>query len=101
MPALIDADLAVDEVIAIVAGLPASIAGSSAAAARSIDKKLAYDDIDVWFQDPAGLIAGAERLKAQGFIIEDRHTRVYERWLRQGMSRKWGHAQSQALGTGD
>jgi hypothetical protein len=90
MTALIDADLAIGEVAAILAGLPASIAGSSAACAQPLSpSKLAYDDVDVWFPDPLSLVAGAERLMARGWVIEDRHTRVYERWLEQGMSRKW------------
>jgi hypothetical protein len=90
MPALIDADVAIGEVSSLVAGLPVFIAGSSAAAAvAGSPSKLAYDDIDLWFSNPLGMIAGAERLLAAGFTIEPRHQRVYERWLEYGMSRKW------------
>lgn len=90
MTALLSADVAISVVSQIVAKLPVYIAGSAAASAMpGAPNAYAYDDIDLWFPSPLALVAGAERLKAAGFVVEDRHARVYERWMKQGMSRKW------------
>lgn len=79
---------AVDLFAAPLAGLPVFIAGSSAAAARSGLKRLdyAFDDVDGFCATEYALISAAERLIQGGFVVHDRHQRLYQRWLKQGFS---------------
>ena len=89
MAASIDAQTAIGEVSAVVAELPAYIAGSSAAAAQShAPSATAYDDIDIFYASESGIIAGVQRLINAGYKIDDRHQRVWARWLKMGMG-KW------------
>ena len=99
MAALISASQAIDEVSAVLAGLPAFIAGSSAAAAQPhAPSDRSYSDIDVFFASESGIIAGASQLIAAGFVIEPRHARVWHRWLKMGLG-KW-HTHSLKLTKG-
>ena len=89
MAASIDAQSAIGEVSVVVAGLPAYIAGSSAAAAQPhAPSATAYDDIDIFYASDSGIIAGVQRLINAGFKVDDRHQRVWARWLKMGMG-KW------------
>lgn len=99
MSAVIDADKAIGAVGSVLAGLPAYIAGSSAASAQPhAPSPTAYSDIDVFFSSESGIIAGAQRLLNAGFTIDQRHQRVWYRWLKHGLG-KW-HTHSLKLSKG-
>lgn len=99
MAALIDASTAIDEVSQVVAALPVYIAGSAAASAQPhAPSPTAYDDIDIFCASESGIISVVERLVAAGFEIDDRHKRVYQRWMKMGLG-KW-HTHSIKLSRG-
>lgn len=86
MAARVDADIAIKQVARVVDGLPAFIAGSSAAAAHHfpVVEATAYSDIDIFCASPEALVAAAERYRAQGYELSDRSARVYARALKFG-----------------
>ena len=89
MAASIDARSAIGVVSSVVAEMPCYIAGSSAAAAQPhAPSATAYDDIDLFFSSESAIIAGVQRLLHAGFKIDDRHQRVWHRWLKMGLG-KW------------
>ena len=93
MTALIAANDAIGEVAQVLAGLPAYIAGSSAASAQPhAPSPFAYDDVDVFFASESGIIAGAAFLQKEGYVIEDRHSRVWARWMKMGLGRWHTHS---------
>ena len=70
--------------------LPAHIAGSSLAAMKyalipdtTVDNQ-SYNDVDAFMATGEALIAGATRLLNNGYILDDRYSRVYHRWLKYG-----------------
>jgi hypothetical protein len=83
--AIVRADAAIDRVLKVVSGLPVYVAGSSVAAAHypNIDV-MAYDDIDLFCGSGNTLIATAQLLQGNGFELEGRSQRVWQRWLRYG-----------------
>lgn len=80
---LIGAADAIDEVAAVVAGLPVYIAGS-AVAARHNQLEFAFDDVDVFCASPQSLISTAQKLLDSGYQLDDRMSRVWVRWLKYG-----------------
>ena len=89
MAATIDAPTAIAAVSRVVAGLPVYLAGSSAAAAQPhAPSALAYDDVDVFFASDSAIIAGVQRFLAAGWKIDERHERVWQRWMKMGLG-KW------------
>ena len=89
MAASIDARSAIGVVSSVVAEMPCYIAGSSAATAQPhAPSATAYDDIDLFFSSESAIIAGVQRLLHAGFKIDDRHQRVWHRWLKMGLG-KW------------
>jgi hypothetical protein len=102
MAALIDARTAVDEVSQIVAALPVYNAGSAAASAQPhAPSPTAYDDIDLFCASESAIISVVERLVAAGFEIDDRHKRVYARWMRMGLGKWHTHSIKTSNGTID
>ena len=66
--------------------LPACIA-RSAVSAETYGLPLGkFSDVDVFCFTPEALMVGAQRLIHAGFTLDDRHERVYYRWLKYGMS---------------
>ena len=93
MTALIDARTAISEVSAVVTGLPVYLAGSSAAAAQPHSPSAtAYDDIDLFFASESAIVAGVQRFIAAGFKIDQRHERVWARWMKMGLGRWHTHS---------
>lgn len=80
------------EVIRLVAtpltGLPACIAGSAVAAEAYGIALKDTSDIDVFCYTEQTLITAIERLLHEGFTLDDRFSRVRERWLLYGL-RSW------------
>lgn len=74
---------AVAEVSAPLLGMPAFLAGSLVAA-QFYDLPHAFDDADVFCPTDTSLIAAGERLQGHGFTLNDRFSRVWARWLKQG-----------------
>ena len=91
---------AIAVVLDVVAGLPVFIAGSAAASSVHHQKvgDLAYSDIDVFCGSQNSLIAACQRLISKGAIIDERHERVWTRWLTHGFN-KW-HTNSLKLHMG-
>ena len=85
MTNLFSARAAIEEVQPAVAGLPVFITGSSASAAYLEGPfSFAYEDVDIFCSTPQSLMAAAERLQRDGFLLKDRSERVYHRWIRYG-----------------
>ena len=66
--------------------LPACIAGSAVAAELHGLPLGQFADVDVFCYSDAAMVAGAMRLMQAGFELEDRHSRVWHRWIKYGMS---------------
>ena len=79
--------------------LPACIAGSAVAAELHGLPLGQFADVDVFCYSDAAMLAGAMRLMQAGFELEDRHSRVWHRWIKYGVS-GW-HTNSLKLMTGD
>lgn len=79
--------------------LPACIAGSTVAAETYGLPLGQFADLDVFCYSSEAMIVGAMRLMAAGFEIEERHSRVWHRWIKYGIS-GW-HTNSLKLMTGD
>ena len=85
---LITPDEAIEQVKVPLATLPACIAGS-VVAARAYDRPLRDNsDIDVFCYTEQALISGVQRLLLAGFTLDDRFSRVWDRWLKFGL-RGW------------
>jgi hypothetical protein len=83
------ARIAIEQVQQTLAGLPVYIAGSAVAAATySIIDDFAYDDVDVFCSTPNALIASAQLLLNNGFVLDDKFTKVWRRWLKYG-TKNW------------
>lgn len=80
------------EAIAVVcqplAGLPACIAGSTVTAETYRRPLAATSDTDVFCFSEQALIAGVQILLGNGFELDERFKRVWQRWLRYGL-RSW------------
>lgn len=80
------ASAAVAQVLNDTAGLPAFLAGSSAAAVQSGNEH-AYTDVDIFVPKPGVYFALVTRLQERGWKIEgDRFSRMYERHLAMGFN---------------
>ena len=66
--------------------LPACIAGSAVAAETYGLPLGQFADLDVFCFSSEAMIVGAMRLMASGFQIEERHSRVWHRWIKYGIS---------------
>ena len=79
---------AIDETLQVVAGLPVFIAGSSVAAVvhRDVVGEYAYSDVDVFCAGQNSLIASVQRLIDTGATVNERHERVWQRWLEHGFN---------------
>lgn len=77
---------AVAQVLKHTAGLPAFLAGSSAAAVAH-NKPLAYSDVDLFVPKPGVYFALVQHLLSQGYEIEDgRFERMWRRHLNYGFN---------------
>lgn len=71
------------DVRSTLAGEPVFLAGSLVAC-ETYAKGDAYHDVDLFCPTSQVLIATAQRLLCQGFKLDDRFARVWQRWLRYG-----------------
>lgn len=71
-----------------LATLPVCIAGSVVAAETYGLALHTTSDVDVFCYTEQSLIAGVQRMLSAGFTLNDRFTRVWDRWLKFGM-RGW------------
>ena len=90
---------AIGEVREAIGALPACIAGSASSAETYNLPFNKYSDVDVFCFSEFAIAVGAERLMKAGFTIDDRHSRVYTRWLKYGLN-SW-HTQSLKLNSPD
>ena len=74
--------------VAALVELPACVAGSSVAAETYGLPLGQFADVDVFCYTQEAMMVGVARLQAAGYKIEDRHARVWDRWLKFGIS-KW------------
>ena len=79
----IDAAAAIAEVMTNLAGVNGFLTGSAVAADEHVLPH-AWSDIDVFMPTSHTLIAAGQRLLDQGYKLDDRFSRVWERWLRYG-----------------
>jgi len=76
---------AIERVAQVVAGLPVFIAGSAVAAVQYDQiADESYDDIDLFCSTGNVLVAVAQKMLSDGFVLEDRSERVWVRWLNYG-----------------
>lgn len=75
------------EVSAPLRGLPVFLAGSLVAE-DVYGLSNAHDDVDLFCSTDFVLIATVQKLRAEGYKLDDRFARVWERWLRYGF-KKW------------
>lgn len=77
------------EAIGVVAqeitALPACIAGSAVSAETYGLPFGKFSDVDVFCFSKEALISGVQRLLAADFTVDDRHARVWHRWLKYGV----------------
>lgn len=74
---------AITEVLTNLSGVNGFLTGSTVAAAdHGFD--YAWSDIDVFMPTSHTLVAAVQRLLGQGYKLDDRFSRVWERWLRYG-----------------
>ena len=77
------------EAIGVVAqeitALPACIAGSAVSAETYGLPFGQFSDVDVFCFSKEALISTVQRLLAAGFTVDDRHARVWHRWLKYGI----------------
>ena len=76
---------AIDQVRQAVTTLPACIAGSVVASEAYGHLTCDFTDVDLFCYTSEALMVGAQRLLHEGFTIEDRHSRVFHRWLNYGL----------------
>ena len=65
--------------------LPACIAGSTIAG-YAHDMDVPFADIDVFCATSTALMVGVQRLLTKDYTLDDRNSKVYDRWLRYGFS---------------
>lgn len=74
---------AIDEVLTQLDGVNGFLTGSCVAA-HDHGKAYAWSDIDVFMPTSHSLVAAGQRLLDQGYKLDDRFSRVWERWLAYG-----------------
>lgn len=79
----IEAIDAIDQIKSDLYGMHTFLAGS-AVAAETYDLPHAWSDIDVFCPTAHVLVAAGQKLLDQGYTLDDRFKRVWERWLRYG-----------------
>lgn len=79
---------AIDTVASVAGVLPATIVGSVPALEYYNKPLSSFADVDIFCYSMEALMTGASRFLANGFELEDRHKRLYDRWLRYGLN-KW------------
>jgi hypothetical protein len=80
---LTPAGVAIAEIRQHLAGFNGFLTGSCVAA-DDHGMPLAWSDIDVFMPTSHTLVAGAQHLLNQGYKLDDRFSRVWERWLNYG-----------------
>lgn len=83
---MIDAASAMAEVQHSLQGQPGIMAGSAVAATMH-DLPTAYSDIDVFCPSQASLASNVQVLLSHGATLDDRFSRVWQRWLNYGIGR--------------
>jgi hypothetical protein len=83
MTQTIEADDAITEVLANLAGVNGFLTGSTVAA-QDHGLPYAWSDIDIFMPTSHTLVASVQKLLDQGYKLDDRFSRVWERWLRYG-----------------
>lgn len=81
-----DAAAAIATVSAPLQGLPVFIAGS-ACAEETYALPNAHDDVDLFTPSEQALFITVQRLLDKGYILNDRHSRVWARWIKYGFKR--------------
>lgn len=77
------ADVVLAEVTDWLRGSPVFVAGSLVAADEH-GLPFAYEDADVFCPSGEVLIATAQKLLGHGLVLDERHSRVWARWLKYG-----------------
>lgn len=99
MTAALSPTAAIEQVMDAVGVLPAALAGSAPSAETYGLSLGQFSDIDVFTFTPEAMMVGAQRLLHAGGSIDDRHARVWHRWLTYGVS-SW-HTNSLKMHLGD
>lgn len=94
MTQTVKADDAIIEVLNNLEGTHGFLTGS-AVAAQDHGYDYAWSDIDVFMPSSQMLIASIQLLLGKGYVLDDRFSRVWERWLRYGF-KQW-HTNSMRL----
>jgi hypothetical protein len=94
MPALLSAADAIDEAAKNLEGQPVFLAGS-AVAADEHGLPFGWSDVDLFVPSQQVLISVVQSLLDRGYVMDDRFSRVWYRWLRYGM--KGWHTNSMRL----
>jgi len=81
------ASVTITEVSSILTGLPVYLAGSLVAE-ETYGLSDAHDDVDLFCSTDYVLIAAVQQLLHNGYKLDDRFSRVWERWLKYGF-KKW------------
>jgi hypothetical protein len=79
----IAADTAIDQVLADLKGFNGFLTGSTVAA-QDHGLQFSWSDIDVFMPTSHTLVAAAQHLLGLGYKLDDRFSRVWERWLTYG-----------------
>ena len=75
----------IEELLTSLGRLPAAIAGSVVAAHVYDMPLMEQSDLDVFCYSDSALITAIERLSQYGYSLDDRFSRVKERWLKFGL----------------
>ena len=86
MTTTLDAAAAIGQVCQTLTALPACIAGSAVASEHYGLPTSDFTDVDVFCFSKEALMVGVQQLLAAGYTIEERHTRVWQRWLKYGLA---------------
>lgn len=73
----------IDEIVKQLKGEPVFLAGS-VVAAQTYDKPDAWSDIDLWCPTPQVLIAVGQKMLCNNYKLDDKFSRVWQRWIRYG-----------------
>ena len=76
-----DAIATIADITSKLRGMPAFLAGSLVAE-ETYGKIDAHDDADVFTPNRSALIASTQLLLGQGFTLDERYSRVWDRWLK-------------------
>jgi hypothetical protein len=76
-------DDAINQILSDLSGMHCFLAGS-AVAAQKYHLPYAWSDIDVFCPTAHVLVATGQKLLDQGYTLDDRFKRVWQRWLRYG-----------------